>query len=65
MITKLIIDRDNIIKKKNYINNSDRIDVLETVQHLIWDNYIEEKDPYKRTLILEKIVEFQPSIWMA
>jgi hypothetical protein len=43
----------------------EEIDILETTQNLMWTNYNNEKDPYKITVILEKIVELQPSIWIA
>ena len=55
-------------KKKKKANNAlllERIDVLETAQNLLWENHNNEQDPYKRTLILEKIVKLQSCIWTA
>jgi hypothetical protein len=38
----------------------ERIDQLELIQKLMWDDYHNCKDPYKRTCILEKIANIQP-----
>jgi hypothetical protein len=54
-----IIDKSNPKKKNKKANDKllERIESLELAQNLIWKNHNNEKDPYKRTLILEKIVE--------
>jgi hypothetical protein len=51
--------------KKSYNKLLERIDRLELAQNLMWENHNNEKDPYKRTVILEKIIELQPCIWTA
>jgi hypothetical protein len=38
----------------------ERIDNMETAKKLMWENYQQCVDPYKRVLILEKIVNIQP-----
>jgi hypothetical protein len=40
----------------------ERIDKLELIEKLCWDNYHKEKDPLKRVKILESIKELQPYI---
>lgn len=40
----------------------ERIDHLEIIQKLMWENYHMEKSSYKRVLILIKLVELQPYI---
>ena len=38
----------------------ERIDQLELIQRLMWDEYDKEESPYKRASILEKIADIQP-----
>jgi hypothetical protein len=38
----------------------ERIDQLELIQKLMWDDYQKCQDPFKRTCILEKIANIQP-----
>jgi hypothetical protein len=38
----------------------ERIDNLETVKKLMWENYEQCEDPYRKVLILEKIASIQP-----
>ena len=38
----------------------ERIDRLELVESLMWDNYHEEKSPFKKVEILTSIVNMQP-----
>lgn len=41
----------------------EEIDSLELAQNLIRENHNNERDPYKRTIILEKIVKLQHCIF--
>ena len=38
----------------------ERIDQLELIQRLMWDEYDKEQSPFKRASILEKIANIQP-----
>jgi hypothetical protein len=38
----------------------ERIDQLELIQQLMWENYHLEKNPEKKTVILERISKIQP-----
>jgi hypothetical protein len=38
----------------------ERIDQLELIQRLMWDEYNKEENPFKRACILEKIASIQP-----
>lgn len=38
----------------------ERIDQLELIQRLMWDEYDKEESPFKRASILEKIANIQP-----
>lgn len=62
----MTIDKCNEKRKKKKKANDEflveRIDMLEAAENLIWENHNNEKDPYKRTLILEKIVKLQSII---
>jgi hypothetical protein len=52
---------------KHYANlftsqHLERIDRLELIERLMWKCFEEEKSPFKKTIILEKIANFQPFI---
>lgn len=40
----------------------ERIDKCELIEKLMWNNFLQEKDPFKRTVILREIVRMQPYI---
>ena len=40
----------------------DRIDICELIARLHWQNYMAEKNPFKRSMILKEIKELQPYI---
>lgn len=52
---------------KHYANlfttqHLERIDMLELIERLMWKCFEEEKSPFKKTIILEKIANVQPFI---
>ena len=38
----------------------ERVDTCEVIQKMMWRNFNEEKDPYKRNQILKDILSLQP-----
>jgi hypothetical protein len=50
----------NIAKYGFEDGHLERIDQLELIQKLMWKDYHECKDPFKRSCILEKIANIQP-----
>jgi hypothetical protein len=52
-------------KKQNNILLLRGTDLLEKAQNLMWENHNNKKDPFKRTIILQKIIALQTYIWTA
>ena len=56
-------DRLNLIAKSQFVDQHlERIDQLELINQEMWTLYRNEKDNFKRVLILEKIAELQTYI---
>ncbi|MGB5091015.1 MAG: hypothetical protein WBN72_08740 [Nitrososphaeraceae archaeon] len=56
-------DRLSLIAKTQFVDQHlERIDQLELINKEYWKLYIDEKDNFKKALILEKIVELQTYI---
>ena len=56
-------DRLNLIAKQGFVDQHlERIDQLELINKEYWKLYNDEKDNFKKTLILEKIAELQTYI---
>jgi DNA repair ATPase RecN len=53
-------DRLNLIAKTEFVDQHlERIDTLNLIQHEMWVQYHNEKEPFKKVQILEKIAELQ------
>lgn len=50
----------NLMSKGLLEQHFERIDQLETIQKLSWENYHREVNPYRKTKILESIRTIQP-----
>ncbi len=44
----------------NFISNTLQGDNCELIAKLMWENYLRERSPYRRVLILKEIKELQP-----
>lgn len=50
----------NLMQKGLLEQHFERIDQLETIQKLMWDNYHREASPFRKTKILESLRALQP-----
>jgi hypothetical protein len=62
-LNKHKLERLHFIASIGFENqHCDRIDTCETIEQLMWQDYRQCEDPYKRVMILKEIKELQPYI---